>query len=317
MAWPVAARDEFDERLARQSGVVTLAEATTTLGIAAVRWRLERGLWQRPRAGVVVTHSGPLDREQRLWVDVLASGEGAVLGGLTAACCDGLRGFEPEATYVLVPHGRKVVQRAGIVVRSSRRLDAPDVHPVRLPPRTRLPRSLIDAAVWASTGNRARAVLAAGVQQRLVRVSDLHEVTARLPRLPRRRLIRLTLSDIAGGAEALSELRFVQLVRRAGLPEPTRQVVRRDRHGRRRWLDAYFDPWGVVVEIDGCWHMEVQAWWADMDRDNQLTIAGERVLRYPSFAVREQPERVAHQIAAALRSAGWPGRNPKRRRNES
>lgn len=307
MARATAIPYELDELLARQSGVVTLALSVSVLGRGAVRWRLERGRWQQPRRGVVVTHSGPLSTTQSLWVDVLASGKGAVLTGLTAARCDGLRGFEPQATHVLVPWGRHVARRAGIVVRRSRHLGTPDVHPTRLPPRTRPPRSLIDAAVWAVSGDRARAILAAGVQQRVVRVSDLHDVVDRLPGLPRRKLIRLTLCDIAGGAEALSELDFLRLVRRFGLPEPTRQVVRRDSYGRRRWLDAYFDPWGVVVEIDGCWHMEARTWWADMDRDNQLTIAGERVLRYPSFAVREQGQRVADQIAAALRCAGWPG----------
>lgn len=240
-------------------------------------------------------------------MDVLSSGNGVILAGLTAASCDGLRGFEPEATHVLVPWGRKVARRASIVVRRSRHLDTTDVHPARLPPRTRLPRSLIDAAVWAASEDRARAILAAGVQQRLVRVGDLRGVIDRLPTLPRRKLIRRTLADIAGGAEALSELDFLLLVRRFGLPEPTRQAVRRDAYGRRRWLDVYFEPWGVVVEVDGCWHMDARTWWADMDRDNELTIVGERVLRFPSFALREQPERVAHQIAAALRSAGWPG----------
>lgn len=307
MAGATAVPYELDELLARQSGVVTLAVAMSLLGRGTVRWRLERGRWQQPRPGVVVTHSGPVGRTQALWVDVLCAGGDAVLAGLTAAICDGLRGFEPETTHVLVPWGRTVARREGIVVRRSRHLGTADVHPIRLPPRTRLPRSLIDAAVWAANNDRARAILAAGVQQRLVRVGDLHDVIDRLPSVPRRKLLRHTLADIAGGAEALSELDFVHLLRRFGLPEPTRQVVRRDRHGRRRWLDAYFDPWGVVVEIDGCWHMEAQAWWADMDRDNQLTIAGERVLRFPSFALREEQERVAHQIAAALRSAGWPG----------
>ena len=132
-------------------------------------------------------------------------------------------------------------------------------------------------------------------------------MVGRSPTLPRRRLIRVTLNDIAGGAEALSEIDFGRLVRRFGLPNPDRQVVRRDGRGRRRWLDVYFDKWGVVVEIDGFWHMEAETWWADMERDNELTIAGERVLRYPTFVVREQPETVARQIIAALRAAGWPG----------
>jgi len=53
--------------------------------------------------------------------------------------------------------------------------------------------------------------------------------------------------------------------------------------------------------VDGLWHMEAAAWWADMRRDNDLTVSGYRVLRFPAFAVRDQPDLVARQIAAALR----------------
>jgi very-short-patch-repair endonuclease len=46
--------------------------------------------------------------------------------------------------------------------------------------------------------------------------------------------------------------------------------------------------------------MEAYAWWADMRRDNDLTVSGLRVLRFPAFAVRDHPEVVAAQIRAAL-----------------
>jgi hypothetical protein len=55
------------------------------------------------------------------------------------------------------------------------------------------------------------------------------------------------------------------------------------------------------AEVDGLWHMEAAAWWADMRRDNDLTISGYRVLRFPAFAVRDQSRAVAGQISAALR----------------
>ena len=41
------------------------------------------------------------------------------------------------------------------MVHRSRVLGADDVHPVRRPPRTRLTRSLLDAAVWSGSDNRA------------------------------------------------------------------------------------------------------------------------------------------------------------------
>jgi Protein of unknown function (DUF559) len=227
-----------------------------------------------------------------------------VLGGLTAARLDGLSGFDDHRIHVIVPGARRVrTYLPGAVVHRSRLLGPEDVHPVRRPPRTRLARSLLDAAAWMGTASAARAVLAAGVQQRLVRPDDLATMLQRQQKLRRHALIGTTLADIAGGAEALSELDFCRLTRRYRIPEPDRQVVRLDQAGKRRWLDGYWDEARLVVEVDGLWHMEAAAWWADMSRDNDLTVSGYRVLRFPAFALREHPAVVAAQIKAALRFA--------------
>lgn len=53
-----------------------------------------------------------------------------------------------------------------------------------------------------------------------------------------RRLLMAAISDAEGGVQALSELDFTGLCRRYGLPEPTRQVRRRDASGRLRYIDV-------------------------------------------------------------------------------
>jgi hypothetical protein len=219
---------------------------------------------------------------------------------------DGLHGFDEPGIHLLVPNGRQIRKepiraplRIPVVVHRSRRLTDSDAHPVRLPPRTLLPRSLVDAASWAATDDRARAVLAAGVQQRLVRPDHLMAVASTI-RIRRRELILSTLVDVMGGAEALSELDLTALIRRFGIPEPDRQVSRRDRHGRRRWLDSVWESAKLIVEVDGFWHTDAAAWWADMSRDNEFTVSGYRVLRFPAFAIRADPDRVARQIQDAL-----------------
>lgn len=303
--------DEFAELCDGQAGVLTVASAFTYLGEPAVRWRLTSGRWRRVGPGVLVTQSGPLSEEQRLWVPLLAAGSGAVLAGLTAAKLDGLAGFEDRRTYLLIPASR-LMRRAlpGAVVHRSSLLGPTYVHPTRRPPRTRLGRSLVDAAAWAATDRLARAILAAGVQQRLIRASDLMRVVEHCPRVRRRALMRATLADIAGGAQALSELDFCDLVRRFGLPEPDRQFERLDDQGRR-WLDAVWEWARLVAEIDGRWHMDVRAWWADMQRDNELIVDGYRVLRFPAFVVRDNPEVVAAQITQALRRADGRATEPE------
>lgn len=295
---------ELTDILRRQSGVVDVASAARCAGPSAVRWRLGSGRWQQPGRGVIVAAPGPLSEEQRMWVAVLWAGPGAALAGLSAAQMDGLTGFASPGTHVLVPATRQVRKEPmgwPVVVHRSRLLGAADIHPVRLPPRTRLARSLVDAAAWMATDDRARAVLAAGVQQRLVRVEDMLTVAERGLRLRRRSLIRATVVDIAGGAEALSELDFSRLLRQYRIPEPDRQAERRDSLGRRRWLDALWKKARLIVEVDGLWHMDAIAWWGDMRRDNDFTVRGYRVLRFPAFAIRHDPAAVAGQLRAALR----------------
>ncbi len=59
------------------------------------------------------------------------------------------------------------------------------------------------------------------------------------------------------------------------------------------------------VEIDGIQHADPLASWADMSRQNQLWIKGDRVLRFPAWLVRERPAEVIAQVRAALIAAGW------------
>ena len=59
------------------------------------------------------------------------------------------------------------------------------------------------------------------------------------------------------------------------------------------------------IEVDGSQHLDPRHAWADMQRQNNLWIAGDRVLRFPTWAVRQAPAAVAAQLRAALHAAGW------------
>jgi len=188
-----------------------------------------------------------------------------------------------------------------------------DIHPTWEPRRARMPRALIDAARWMRTDRGAMAILAAGVQQRRVRVADLREVVDRIgARLPRKTLILSALADIDGGAQALSELDFTRkVVRKFGLPEPERQAGRKDERGRQRWIDVVWETYKIIIEIDGAQHIEAAQYWADMDRENDLkTDGGYQVLRFPAWIVRHDPAYVAGKILRALRKAGYDGPAP-------
>jgi hypothetical protein len=237
---------------------------------------------------------------------VLAAGDSATLAGLSAAEAGGLRGHGDDKIHVLVPAGRRPAGLGpDVVAHRSTRLDAADVLVNGRPPRTRMARSIIDAAQWARSDDHARVVIAACFQQRLVALRSVEAVLGRLCRARRRQLILQTARDAAGGAHSLAEINLVRLCDAHGLPTPARQLVRRDAAGRRRYLDAYWEQWRIHVEVDGSQHFDPRHAWADMQRQNDLWIAGDRVLRFPTWALRQTPEAVATQLRAALHAAGW------------
>ncbi|MFY1698304.1 hypothetical protein [Solwaraspora sp. WMMA2101] len=173
--------------------------------------------------------------------------------------------------------------------------------------RTSMARSLVDAAGWARSDDEAQAIVAAGCQQRRVTPAEILAVLRRMPRARRRQLISVTAVDADGGATALSEIDFIRLCRHHRLPLPDLQERRRDRSGRLRYLDAYWRQWRLQVEVDGAHHMDVREWAADMKRQNDVWIAGDRILRFPAFLIRSRPAEVVDQVRGALRAAGWAG----------
>lgn len=287
----------------QQDGVLSRAQALCHLSAPVVRRRLTSGRWQAPHRGVYVTHSGPLGRRELRWIAVLGTlaGHVALLGGLSALEPLGFRGFEIDEMHVLLPAPLTAKRPPKtVVVHRTTLLPRSDVHRGSGPPRTAPARSLVDAAQWQRSERRAQTIIASGLQQRLARVDDVRSVVAAMPRLRHRALISEAIAFCAEGAQSLPEAEFIRLCRNAGLPSPQMQHPRPDPAGRRRYLDAYFPEQRLHVEIDGGHHMEVRHWWADMRRQNSLWIPGERVLRFPAWAIRHRPEEVLAQLKAAL-----------------
>jgi hypothetical protein len=290
---------------AAQDDVVSRAQlGTVGVRAAHVRAQVAARRWRAPAPAAVVLHNGPLTQRQTWWVAVLDSGPGAALCAFTALLADGLTGWERDAVHVLVPRGAGISSRPGVRVHESRRYDpATDLHSGRQPPRTRPARSAVDAAAWSRSPRTAVGLLAAVVQQGLARPHELAQELERAGRVRFHRLLARAVADISGGSHALSEIDFVQLCRRHGLPEPTRQAIRVEQSGRRRYLDAQWrraDGRLVVAEVDGALHLQPRRYWDDMVRANELVLDGRVVLRFAAYAVRAEPDLVAGQLRRAL-----------------
>jgi len=267
------------------------------------RRQVAGGRWQRI-ARCYVAQNGPLTDLQRHWVALLNAGPTAALAGRTAAAAAGLAGWGDGLVYVIVRRGASTPPALdGVKVRWTR-ADI-DMHPVASPRRVRPAAALLQASSWMRSDRAAMGVLAAGVQQRIVRPEDLRAAVGRTVEMRRRQLVLQTLNDLAGGSHALSELDAVRLCRKAGLPTPSRQAVRCDARGRRRYLDLDWEEWRLSAEIDGQQHMEVRRWCDDLLRQNELVIARGDALRFPSLVVRTQSEVFTDQVARGLLARGW------------
>lgn len=297
---------------AAASDVWRRRDACLLYGEAHVRAQVAGRRWVAPVPSVIVGHNGPLTPKQRVWVALLAAPKGAVLGGLSAAEQDGFRGFEPTEISLVIPgHARKPRRREfaspeewNIKVRWSTKLSPVDVRLNAFPPRTRLARSIVDAASEPISARRSRVIVLASVQQRLIRPPDLSEVLSRRGRCRHRRLIAESIIDATGGIESLPEHEFETLRKRLGLPKPARQ--RAVRHsGGRYYLDNDWPELGIRVEIHGIPHREIQNWDHDLLRQNELNIAGGGLLVYSSYAIRRVQHRVGHQLFAMFLSRGW------------
>jgi hypothetical protein len=148
-------------------GVLSTAIALRHLTQKQLRCRVSSGRWQQPIRGVAIAQSGPLTDGQLLRVAQLRAGPRSALAGLTAARLDGFNGFDDKAPvadrpiYLLIPYGyKRVTAPLGLTVIThySRFLGDEDVHPTRQPRRTRIARSLIDAAARNSTSSTSSSV---------------------------------------------------------------------------------------------------------------------------------------------------------------
>lgn len=293
-----------------QEGVLSRRQALLGgLSEDAWQWRLDRGAWQAVLPGVAVCHSGePTDR-QRAWAAVLYAGEGAALSADAALIELGMRLRRPETLHVAVPE-RRIVTAHALASGDSGRVQPHRVlrlgelrHAARRPPVVRAVPAVLHAAAWAPSDRAAEWRLAAAVQQRVVRVGDLRTGLEVLPRLKRRALVRVVLDDVEFGAHARSELDFLALLRRNGLPLPD-VLQLRPRTPKVLYLDAVWKKQQVAAEIDGAHHVEVAAWDADVLRANAVVIGhrddGLLLLRFTRGNLRHDEPTVVAQLRSLL-----------------
>lgn len=268
-----------------------------------VRAELRAGRWRRTGSQTVSLTTGPLTVDARRWVAVLEGGPRAFLDGASALLAGGLRHFDEQMIRVSVPRGARVRRVAGVDVRQTRRWASDDVHLSQGVPRSRCDVAAVRAALWARSDKQAALLLTMTVQQGLATAHDLGVEALRIRRDRRRSFLHAVILDLLEGVRSLGEAEFRRECQRRGLPEPTRQVLRRGRNGRY-YLDVVWEKWGLVVEIDGIQHQWAQNIVSDALRHNDVTLEHATVLRLPLLGYRVAKDAFFAQIERALALGG-------------
>ena len=135
----------------------------------------------------------------------------------------------------------------------------------------------------------------------------LSKALAARSRIRWRTWITAALVDTADGVHSPLERHYVSGVERAhGLPAARRQAKRRHGSGRR-YLDNFYENYGVCVELDGAAAHPAEGRWRDTRRDNVNLVQGTETLRYGWPDATEHRCRTAAEIGALLRRHGWKG----------
>ncbi|WP_156971744.1 hypothetical protein [Knoellia flava] len=269
--------------------------------VTSGRWRAVR------RKGIVLGSPRAADEvsaREAMWREALLRvGPSARLGGITALQAAGLVGYDEPRIHVWVRRGDEKGSALGVALHETRRWGRDDAVDCGVP-RSTPAVATVQAALWAVSLRQAMLCLVMPVQQRLVRAEDVAVELSRVKRHRFRKALQAGIRDIALGAESLNELDFASACRRRGLPEPTRQV-RRQLAGGRAVLDARWEEYGVVVEINGAGHHALDIAMRDEIRIADLQLQGDVVFPMSVLTLRCDPEPLFEALARALRARGW------------
>lgn len=264
-----------------------------------------RGVLARAAPGVYVVAGSAPSWHTDLTVGLLALGPSSWVSHEAAAALHRLDRSRPSAvefTVLRAARGRRMPFRVHTTDRLPL-IDQVEVQGFRTVAATR---TVIDLARARVSRPRLEAAIDSAVRLGLSSPVALH---ARLGALrgPGRwgaRLLDELLVD--SGGHTMLERRFLELVRRAGLPRPRTQVIHR--HGARTFarVDFEFEQFGVVVEVTGqVGHSSPGERARDAQRRNELQDVGRKVFEYTWEDVTARPTRVERTLVARLHAAGW------------
>ena len=286
-----------------QYALITARQAMDAgLSRGAIKRRVATGEWMPVRRGVFRVAAAPRSWRQDLLAAVLAAGDGAVVGGLSAAAFWRVPGFPAAPIEVRTQYGksRRHLEQgpAQSCLLLPHHCTVVDHIPVTTPTRT-----VFDIVALVNPARAERALDNALA----MRLTDIRKLQALLDELGQRgrpgtALMREFLADRGEGyvaTESELERMFANFVVAYALPMPRRQVTLIA--GR---VDFLFDGYLVIAELDGRRnHTALLDREADAERDARLAAMGLRVIRITYRRLTRDPDGVYEDLQGALRWA--------------
>jgi hypothetical protein len=211
--------------------------------------------------------------------------------------------------HITIPGGRRIVRPAGIVIHLSARANQV-LHPVKLPPQTRIEETILDLACAATSLDEACGWVTAGIGRRLTKPIKLRTAMELRGKMRWRAELMELLSPETDGVHSPLEWRYLRDVERPhGLPDGSRQALAR-RGSHNEYRDKLYSAFGVALELDGRAAHPGDKRWDDIRRDNAAAADRLITLRYGWVDVATRPCFVAAEVSRVLVSRGFTGARP-------
>jgi hypothetical protein len=299
-----APKVDLEILVTRQRGIVSRPQAFATgLDDGAIRRELRNGHWQRLLPGIYATFSGAVTLEQKRLAATLYAGRSAQITGVAALVWHGFRHLPSDQhLYLLVPHTTRRMSRGFVRIHRTLRLDsyARESNGYTV---CSVARSVADACRYLDELRSAQAIVAEGVQRRLVTPEALHR-ELELAGSSRTRLLRRALRDIAVGVRSVPEIDFKNVLCRSTLLKRVLWNARITTDAGRPLPtpDGWIDEVGIALEVDSReYHLGPEEWQKTMRRHNTLTAHGILVLHFTPSEIRSRPAHVRQVVEQAYR----------------
>lgn len=294
----------IDEYASRQYGTFSHKQAQKAgFSSRMILTRVQNGAWIRLAPSVYALASAPPKWERQMAAALLTR-EGSIVAGRAAAYLHEFDGFGPGRPVIMVGTGgnsrstlARVIRsnRFGLVARVRRKgFVATDEAETVMTLAAELDRDRLEALVDSLLARKSCDI---GQLARVVAASDGARGVARL-----RPIVAYRLPDAYQPPTSELERLLYPILDDPRLPPYTRQMPMSYQLVDAT-VDAYIDPWRLIVEGDGRrWHTRRADMVRDRVRDNEAVAHGYAVLRFTYEQLRDNPEQVIDTLVRTGRA---------------